>query len=229
MKRIKILFIIFSMFLLSGCTIYYDLNIDEDLNINENIHFESKNVLFDENSYFTREDYDSFVDNVKTSANKYGYQFIDKSIDNYVNLTLTKSNSFLEFKDPVFLENKYENFNTYCTDKFCSLTASVVEETIIGEGDVIYYNIGISVPYEVIKNNANHYDADRNIYYWYHSPLDEPTNIEFVFNKSGKNVVKNNEIKSKTKSYIWVIIGTIVLIGAGIITYKVIKNNKPSL
>jgi hypothetical protein len=169
------------------------------------------------------------MNTLKTNADEYHYQLINKTVDNDINLTLKKTNSFLNFKNPVFLENKYENFKTYCTEKFCSLTASVVENTIIGEGDVIYYNIGISVPYEVIKNNANFFDADKNIYYWYHSPLDEPTNIEFVFKKSGKNVVKNNEIKNKTKSYIWVIIGTIVLIGTGLIAYKVIKNNKPRL
>ena len=229
MNKIKILFIVLSMFLLSGCTVYYDLNIDEDLYLTENIHFESKDVLFDENSSITQEDYETFMNNLKSSANEYKYQLIDNTVNNDIDLTLKKTTPFLDFKDPVFLENKYEKFNTFCTDKYCSLTASVVEETIIGEGDVIYYNIGISVPYKVIKHNANYFDSKRNIYYWYHSPLDEPTNIEFVFNKSGTNVVKNNEIKNKTKNYIWVIIGTIVLVGIGIVTYKVVNNSKPRL
>lgn len=225
----KILIILISIFTLSGCTVYYDLNIDENLIITENIKYIEPNLTFSEDSNMQKKDYLELLNNIKESARENNYEFIDKTVGNNVNINLIKKTPFQNLKDPFFLKGKYENFNTTCTEKFCSLTASVIENTIIGDGDILYFNIGISLPYEVIKNNASFYDEKNNVYYWYHSPIDEQKNIEIVFKNGGENIIKANARKTKTNLIIWVIIGLLITTGIGAIGYKIYKSNKASL
>ncbi len=230
MKKIKLLFIIFSMYMLSGCTVYYNFNIDESLNINEEINFKYDNLNFDqENSTIDKEYYDNLLASVKKDAIDNNYTFIDNSVGNDKNFSLQKTSSFNNFKDPIFLEGKYERFKTFCNNDYCYLTASAINNDIIGEGDIVYLNIGISVPYEVIKNNASSFDEKTNKYYWNYSPISESKNIEIVFKRSGKNIVEDYKAKSETKSIIFVIIGVLFISVVLFIGAKFLKTNKAKL
>lgn len=225
----KVFIILISLILLSGCTVYYDINIDENLIITENISYIEEDIRFDEETSMTKEEYEGILRNLKISAQEHNYEFIDKTQNNNVDISLVKETPFKNFNDPFFLNGKYEKFNTSCNEKLCSLTASVIENTNIGDGDLIYFNIGISVPYEVLKHNASYYDEQKNVYYWYHSPIDEQKNIELVFKNGGKNIIKSNETKAKTKSIFWVIIGLIISSVIVSFGYKIYKNSKPML
>lgn len=227
-KKIIILFIL--TLVLSGCTIYYNINIDESLNINEEIKFKYDNLNFEgENAPINRENFDKLLNNIKKDAYDNKYNFIDESEGSNIKYTLKKSSSFSNFSDPVFLEGKYEKFKTNCNDKFCSISASVVENSTIGEGDLIYLNIGITVPYEVISHNAHDVDEDKNTYYWNYSAIGDQDNIEIVFRKSGKNIVEINQTKNETKKILWVIIGLSIISIIVFIGFKVNKANKVSL
>lgn len=225
----KIILILMSIFLLSGCTVFYEINIDEGLNITENIFFKEDNVIFDEYSPLTKNEYFSLLEQIKESANDNNYVFTDRSIGNNIDLSLKKRILFKEFKDPILLNGKYKNLKTTCNEKFCSLTASVIKNTILGDGNFLYYNIAISLPFEVIKNNAEYVDEKTNTYHWYYSPVDEQKNIEIVFKNGGENVIELKAKKEKTKLVFWVIISVIVMTGIGTICYKIYRSNKATL
>ncbi len=223
----KLFVIVFCMFILSGCTVYYDLKIDESLNITENINFRYDNISFEgPSAVMTEEDFNELKSNIKKDAEKYNYQIIDNTVGNNINYTLKKTGSFSNFSTPVFLEGKYESFITKCNESICSLTASSIENEIFGDGEIISYTIGVSVPFEVIKHNASKFDETTNSYYWYHSPMKESRNIEIIFRKNGKNVVEEYETKVKTKSYLWIIIGLSILSILSFVGIKIYRANK---
>lgn len=225
----KIVLILISIFLLSGCTVFYEIKIDEGLTITEDISFKEDNVMFDEYSPLTKREYMSLLEQIKKSANENNYIFTDKSNGSNIDLNLNRKVLFKEFKDPILLKGKYKNLRTTCNEKFCSLSASVVENTILGDGNFLYYNIAISLPFEVIKNNAQYVDENTNTYHWYYSPLDEQKNIEIVFKNGGKNIVESKIAKEKTKLIIWVIISIVITTIIGAIGYKVYTSNKVTL
>ncbi len=230
MRISKIFIFLLLSLMFSGCTIYYNFNIDEALNINEEIKFKYDNLTFEgDNASITKDNYDKLMSNIKKDAQDNRYMFIDESNGNNIKYTLKKTSSFSNFKDPIFLEGKYEKFKTDCNDKFCSFSASVVENDITGEGDLIYLSIGISVPYEVIKHNATDFDEKNNIYYWNYSSIGEQNNIEIVFRKGGKNIVEINEAKNETKKILWGIIGISVISLAVFVGLKVMRTNKVGL
>lgn len=225
----KIIIVLISIFIFSGCTVFYEINIDENLMVNENISFYEENIIFNENSPIQKSEYSVLLDQIKKKARDNNYEFIDKSSGNNIDLSLKKTIHFKNFKDPILLEGKYKNFKTMCSEKLCSISASVIENEILGDGNILYYNIGISVPYEVVKHNASHYDKKNNAFYWYYSPVDDAKNIEIVFKNGGEKILDQHQVKEKTKLIFWVIISVLFTTTIGAIGYKIYINNKASL
>ncbi len=225
----KIIIILISIFILSGCTVFYEINIDENLMINEDISFKEDNVIFNQDSPITKADYLSLIKEIEKKAKDNNYEFIDKSIGDNIDLNLSKKIRFQDFKEPLLLEGKYKNIKTTCSENFCSLSASVIENDILGDGNILYYNIRVSVPYEVIKHNASYHDEKDNTYHWYYSPVDEAKNIEIIFKKGGKKVIEQNQTKEKTKLIFWVIISLLLTTTIGAVGYKIYISNKATL
>ena len=107
----KIILILISVLLFSGCTIYYELNIDEDLMINEDISFSEKNITFDEYSPMQKEEYQQLLEQIKKSSIDNNYELIDSSKGNDIKLNLKKRIAFKDFKDPVLLYGKSVRFS----------------------------------------------------------------------------------------------------------------------
>lgn len=224
----QIILILMSIFLLSGCTIFYEITIDEGLTITENISFKEDNVIFDEYT-LTKEEYNDMLKFIQETADKNNYKFINNSKGNNLDLNLNKRTLFKNFEDPILLRGKYKNLKTTCNEKFCSLTASIIENDVLGDSNIIFHNISISVPFEVIKHNAESHNEKTNTYNWYYSPVDKPNNIEIVFKNGGKNIIKANKTKTKTKLIIYVIIGLVMTSLILVTSYKVYRSNKATL
>jgi hypothetical protein len=231
MKNIKhLILMIVLCILLSGCSIDYKINIDEDLTIKETIDFNYGIVLYNEEyGGVTQEQVDEMKESKINIAEENNYTVVDNSTDKTVSLALSRTINFSAFENPPVLEYAYENFKTNCNDSFCSIGARSIKNDITGDGETTDYKISITVPFNVIKTNADEIDLQTNTYIWYHVIEGNQRDIELIFERSGKNVIKKNNIKSSANSWIWFIIIVILFLVVSIVGIRIIKNNKPKV
>jgi hypothetical protein len=231
MKKVKYIVLMFILcILLTGCDIDYKIEIGEDLTVNETIRYIYGIDLYDEEYGGVDQDViDQELEEKLNIARENNYQIIDNSTDDTIALTFNRTINFASFKDPVVLNRVYENFKTNCNSSFCSITARAIKNEIAGDGEVTNYKTSITVPYRVIKSNADEIDEMSNTHTWYYVIEGKQNDIELIFERTGKNIIKENEQKEDTNSLIWFIIISIVVVTISVIVYKIIKNSKPNL
>ena len=228
MKKI-LLFLI--PFILTGCTINYELNINEDLTVTENIK-----ELTDE-SYFNKtgnveSTYKNIVDIGMQEAGYLRYDYL-KENDRYGGITNKSYNSLEEFiNTSLSYKEMYENLSIDKVDNIITIKSvgdlriekiSFNEE---GYPDVripedVYFSV--KLPFNVISHNADRVNKDYNIYYW---DIDKSTtkdkSIEISFDTNTKHT-SIKKILDKIDYTIVLIIGIILIIGYLIIS--IIKKN----
>ncbi len=229
-KILFILTIVIFSFLLLGCEATYKIIIDEDLTVTEKINFDyevSDLEYFGDDYPFG--DYNPIpydVKDIKVQAEKEGYEVMDYSTSEKVDLTFRRKSNLTSFESPVF-SNIYTYFDTECNERVCSIMSIARPDDIEGDGAVLNYKISITVPYNVIKHNADDIDLKNNTYIWYYSVTGE-SNIEFIFERQGINVIEANKRKTHIMLIVYIFIGLIVFAFLGYIEYRIIKNNRPS-
>jgi hypothetical protein len=231
MKNIKyLIFITFLLIFLSGCSINYKITIDEDLTINETIDFNYGIVPYtEEYGGDTDEQIETMKEEKLEQAEENNYTVIDNSTDKTVSLTFNRTVAFAVFENPPVLEYAYENFKTSCNETFCSISARAIKNEITGDGETTDYKTSITVPFNVIKTNADEIDLQTNTYIWYHIIEGKQNDIELIFERNGKNVIKENNLKNSANSWIWFIIVIVLFLIISIIGIKIIRNNKPEV
>lgn len=214
MKRIKTLFVLVSMLLLSGCSAEYNLNIQDD------IYSESIKVTLndlDDSSFI--ENFDSteqYISNTPTTELIY---FKEKDDDGENSIyTFTHDFSFDEFRGS--LSNKcFDNLKLEEDAGIYSLTAygfnCLNDHQIYADT----YKINIKTNYKVINNNAD--EVKGNIYTWFIDQKDNKNkNIIFQYSKIKSEIPTENSI---LPMIIPIIISIIILIS--VIIFNSYKNN----
>lgn len=226
-EKIYIIIITIICFLSLGCQAHYKLEISEDLIVNEEAKFDYMLPTNSESEDDGIKDILKYeLPSVKETAINSNYEIIDLSSDSKVDLTFKRKSSLLNFQSPIF-SNIYSYFNTKCTEDKCYISS--VADNYDSEGDGIYmdYKISIIVPFKVLKNNADEIDLKSNTYIWYYIVTGKKSNIELVFDRSGKNIVNTNKINSNILTILIIIVIAIVLGFIGRIVYKIVKNSRP--
>ena len=224
MKRIKYLFLILVIMLFSGCTVKYNLNIDNDLSVTEKVEAieqesvvktttgmkgdKAVNYLYD---IFKRDEIDinlsskSDERNVSGTASA-GYNSLDEYADSFTSdiferASLSKSNNIysLSFKQTEKLSNKSSNAPMY--DKV---------------------EVNITLPYKVISHNAD--KVYKDTYTWYLEKDQELRTLKIKFNTSSrKGYIDFFNLNIK---YSYIVLTIFIAIIISIITIVYINNKK---
>lgn len=232
----KTITLILSLFLLTGCTINYDVTINKDLTVVENME-----ILGDDRFKIGSEyTVDTMYETLKET---YSELHQDEDLDNIKkysssgNMAISSNKTYKNLED--FAQSKYikkiyvdglkiakeKNLITISSDNnldnFWLFVDGMEEEPIVTKLEV-----KIKVPYVVTKNNADQVDNKTNTYTWTYDFRDYSKRINLEFDKN--RIFKTGIDYLKIIKYILYIIGLSLL---GYIIYRVIKlknkkNNK---
>ena len=224
MKLKKCLVSFLMIFLLSGCSVTYDLEISSN-GIDETISISS--ILVDNNNYFIPAFYDSIPDDVfdvdvnqkidgvlyyetvKGSDNiKFSYEFSrDEFIDsNVINMFYSSFN-----------HNKYD-YNMDGEEDYYMLVAAGDFSAFNLYNQLTDITIRIKNNYEVISSNAEQIDG--NVYIWNFTPGDN-YEINMIYNPD--RVIDNRNFFVKLFDKISIVFIGIFLLGVGYIIYYLFK------
>lgn len=217
MKKIIILF---SLFLLTGCTVKYNININEDLKVDETIDVKEKESYFDENyEFYERKDaIDSIWENMASEYVSKGYTYTQ----NYNNTGINVKNTYDSFENYIQQSNIYNQYFDKInyidnngvisieTEGFHPYTEQDTERFAIEETE-----ISIKIPFKVMSHNAD--DVFRNIYTW---KIDKNTTNKIIKIKYSTIQNYNN---SKNLDY-FALFGIIIfVIIVGLFIYSKVK------
>ena len=226
MKYIKKIIFICLIFALAGCSVEYNVNINEDNSISEKvIASENTNKL----QAMTRKKGDNAVN--------YIYQMYKRDDD--IDITTTDDNDtttstlVTSYKDIEEYANKatsdiFDNPIVTRKDKKVTLTINQTEPLSKDSSySYIYDNITIkiNVPFEVIDNNAD--EISGNDYIWYITKDSTLNTIKLVYNEDSLKDNFNIKINDKVFNinYLIIVLGSLALLIL-IIVFIVIYNNK---
>lgn len=228
MKKIKILLSIAVVFILSGCTVKYDLSISPDV-INEKITISEEQSLVDESEY------DEIFNNTYstyTSKTKTKYITSKEKENSKINYILKQNYNIRNFK-PVRAFS--ECFDAYNLVESSDINNQYILQTSKGFNCMVYsyatidsYEINIQLKdYDVINNNAS--DINGDIYSW---KINNTNAADFYISLEfkEKNDVKQNSsddiVKNNINSSSIVGISIILLISICIIVIIILKINR---
>ena len=228
MKRIKLVIICFLILLTSGCTVDYNLKINEDLSVNETVQAKEStnrmnsktNLKGDEAVKYLYEMFKRDNEDINLSSKEENNETIALASTSHSSLEKYTSNFTSDiFKDVSVTRNKNE------------LTLIAVQTKLIGKNELrnlVYdeLNINIDVPFNVLENNAD--EKNGNVYTWHVKESNTPKTIKITFDikkkKDSANINIGNEVLNIKYEYIG--IGVIITLILGIIIFISIKNKK---
>lgn len=221
MKKIKLLLIFGLTFILSGCTVDYNVTINNDLSMSEEAIVKIEESFFDDYMFYTKaETYNAVMSRNLSFLNELNYDY--KHSDDY--LTTTFNNNYNKLTDYInnntiyqqFFENlEYTDENNIITIKssgeFYQYTEDNAEKFLIEDID-----INVKIPFDVISSNADRVDSVNDIYTW--TITKDDMDKEFFLEIDYSDVA----FQLKYGEYIpLVIIGVILLIGISFVYVKV--------
>ena len=166
MKKIKIILLMLVVILFSGCTVNYDLYINNDLSVNETVTASDGVKTF---KLRTRQDpqvaANSFFEMYKNENNEYSFSTIEE--DDIIKSTASTSFDSLEDYEKYFKTDIIEKVNI--TQKNNEITLEYNQNTQLSDNSsksLIYDNIKVSiyVPFKVTYHNADLVEG--NTYIW---------------------------------------------------------------
>lgn len=228
MKKIKTFIILLTVVLLSGCSVEYNLTINEDSSVNEkviakeatnrmmiNTGLDKKESVYYLYDMFDREDLDTNL----TYKTEKGYTIatvtgFHDSVEDYSK----------NFKSDVIKEVNYTSKDDIITLEFNQdevLSSTVSRAPIYDE--II---INIDVPFKVVDSNA--YESNRNVYTW---KIKKDQKVQKMYISYDKSNLKNGRILSIGNNqfnikYEYIAIVIFLLIITAIVAIVYINNKK---
>ena len=213
MKLKKILLIGFFITFLTGCSVDYNVSINKDLSVDESFNIvEEKSVLKNEKYNSLSEVVEEFQN--KTTVNLKNYDHKTSIKKNLVSSEVTREYGSIDTY--IAALNKIDLFsNESKLDKnegiytFTSKVNYKENEEMIAILYKIDAKIGITVPFEVVDNNADSVDEKSNTYYW---------NLKNYVDSANQKSIKlsfdtNKPIISTGTIIRYAIIGGVIVIG----------------
>lgn len=252
----KYIIVFISLFLLSGCTVYYDVDINENFTINESIQFLEKRIVLSKygsdmtkvmQEIATNYTTNSLIQpNLKININS----IVDNTMDtewattrikrNYDSLSDFENSSIFDYyfvTNDIVKENG--NYIFYCS----GFNMDNVNDLIFNYGYQFDFDglvFQITLPFKVINNNADYVDESKNLYAWnidqnnysYKTIKLEFENEKIVTSYNGSHnalgFIMENTPQAKSNR-IWLVISTIfisIVVCVIIITRKIKKVDK---
>lgn len=231
----KIILLMF-LFLLSGCTVNYELTVSEDLSVTENF-----SILNDASYYDMLGDvnsvYKQVVDLGMKETNYVTYEYVNQN-DLYGGKVNYHYNSLIDFKERAKSYKKlYDDIEVNKNGSIITINsignlklAPAISSTNENIDQLLIkdFYFSIKLPFKVVSSNADRVDNQNNTYYW---DIDNNVTGEKSFQiqfDTSKRFVSFKTIISQI-DYTFVFIIVIILIGLLVysnIKKKNEKNNK---
>ena len=218
MKYKKILLAIMILFIMSGCSVKYELEITKDLKVNEKISIKENNDIFT-NIGTTNKLYISTMAETYRNNDKYkAYEIIEEYNKEQSGIEASKKNKSLQdyqlnngVKKTLFgfiVLKEEKNQVTFTATDYRG--EQFFQESSRGEIDYEDVQVDIKLPFEVKEHNSDKYDEEKGIYTWYFDKNSQDKEIRLVFNK--KISFKKQLIRIlKQNWYIFAIIPALLL------------------
>ena len=187
----KIFFVLISLFLITGCSVNYNVIINEDLSITERINIKENDDFYSTYYKTTRNNVLSgIIDNYKDLLEENNYKY---TLNKGVNPTVTIERKYDNIDS--FLNNS-KFFNDYFDEIKYNVNGNIVTIETIGfnpnEEDnpdrfnVLELDVSITSVYNIINNNASSIDESTNTYHFIMNGDTTDFKILLEFDKSSK-------------------------------------------
>lgn len=228
MKRLKLIVLaIVVMAFLSGCSVNYDLYINEDFSVNEEIVSKEYTRKIEKITSLKGEEavnylYDMFRKNLENE------NFYYKEENNMVVATTTESyNSIKNFKKR-FSSDLFSNIKITDNNNETTLMANQ-KQKLGNEGskNLLYDEVTISIhlPFKVLENNAD--EIKNNTYIWKIKKDEDLKNIKLVYDNKTKINSFSISVKDKNINvHYGLIIGVVAVIIISSTIIIITINNK---
>lgn len=186
-NKFKIIFIFLISFILSGCTVNYDVIIKSDNSVIEKIDiFRATDELLE--IYNEIEDAEKQDKGLKYfDTLKYDYEYRKRT--GGLSILLSKNiNALKELFEEALYSNLYSSYELIEMDDYISFKTVgdytpagifTTENGEYGRNLVDKINLNVQFHNEVLSNNADKVDKKNNIYTWFISKEDDFKNIQF--------------------------------------------------
>ena len=182
MKKNKIILLILVTLLFSGCSVRYNLTINEDLSVSEKVTAsENSNALKMKTNEQPKNAANSLYESYKVEGVKYTFSAVEKS-GSTTGYTTATFKSLEEYEDK-FKSDIIKNANISKKDNLVTLEFKQdVPLSEYSSKSLVYDSItaSITVPYKVTENNAD--EVKGNTYTWYIKKDGKLKNIKITFN-----------------------------------------------
>ena len=231
MKKIrryrKILIISLVIFLLTGCKVSSNIEINKNLSVSETVNMGGTIEFFNNRYKMMRI---NVIKEILAGENREEYLIsngykvsIDDSTSFPVVIATKNYKSLEDFTNNTIFKNQYfGTFETTTSNSLVTLHATdfiVYEDGDLERFDIANCSIKIKVPYEVVENNADSYDKKTNTFIWNIKRDTIEKEIKLTFDK-------NHIFIYNSSMYISMIIMILLIITLLIIILKLIKKHK---
>lgn len=213
MKLKKILLIGFFVTFLTGCSVDYNVSINKDLSVDESFNIvENLSVIRDEKYNSLEEVIEDFQNKTTVDLKKYDHKTSIKKdlISSKVTREYGSINTYIKALNKIDLfsnETKLDKNGGVYT--FTSKINYEENEELVAILYKIDAKIGITVPFEVVDNNADYVDEKTNTYYWNLKNYVDPSNQKSIT----LSFDTNKTIVSTSSIIKYAVIGGIIAIG----------------
>jgi len=219
----KILLLIGCIFLITGCKVEYNLEINNDLTVSEEVLMTGTDDFFDIYYKSSRLNVVNMMfsdyEKKKLSENGYKYEIVDGTTP-YV-LTKKNYNNVSDFKNKtIFVEQYFDDISVLENEGIITLQTEGfyrIEPENPNRYDIASLTIKIKCAYEVLEHNASDYDKNSNTYTWYigRDTSDFSLNLKYDTNK----------VFSSSNNDLMLIVGTIIVMGLTLVFAFIWKKN----
>ena len=226
-KKLKIILLVFSLFLFSGCTIDYNIKIKANNKIEENILLNATNTTQLKNSELNK--YYNKIYNYLLKDYDYKFSLKDNKVDLKLNKKTNNLNDFITKSNIILIYDNYElttnegktTFRNVGLSNFQSLFDYADQNNNPNTELVDKININITFENIVVENNADSYNKKTNTYTWIYTRDTKIKNIKFVFGE--EKFKKQYKINKNITIYGSIIV---VILITGISTVLIISHKK---
>lgn len=229
-NKLRIIFIFIFIIVTSGCSVQYNISINEDLSVNENVIATEKTNRLESRTKLKGSQAVNYLFNMfSKDKDKYLFNYDDDGSDTTANASATYNSIedyAKDFSNDIFddiIITRDEDYVTINANQKVALGGNSPTTPIYDSIDVT-----IEVPFKVVDNNAK--TVNGNKYTWEIRKNENLSDIKLTYIeediKDEINISVNDKKYSFEYSYIVIAaIGIIILIAVMIILIKSKKNN----
>ena len=228
MKKIKIFIFLCLVLLLSGCSVEYDLTLNDDLTVSEKVVATEKTKRMEA---LTKQKGKQAVNYLYDMFKRNGEDITLTSREDDYNTYATVITSHEDINDYAskFSSDVFDNVNVTKDGNIITFSAEQKELLSSDTNYSLLYDditVNITIPFEVTSNNAD--KVNGNMYTWNIKKDSDYKTIEFSYKEGNKKDEININVNNETYNihYGVIIAVGLVIIISSIVLFVYIKNKK---